>query len=68
MQTTMPRVRFEPTIPMFERAKTVHALDHEATVFGYLRHYISLFFNSTGFTIFLQPSELFWYVTLCNLV
>jgi hypothetical protein len=24
-QTSMPRVRFEPTIPVFERAKTVHA-------------------------------------------
>jgi hypothetical protein len=28
----MPRVGFEPTISMFERAKTVHALDHAATV------------------------------------
>jgi hypothetical protein len=26
-QTPMPRVGFEPTIPVFERAKTVHALD-----------------------------------------
>jgi hypothetical protein len=24
---------FEPTIPAFERAKLVHALDHAATVF-----------------------------------
>jgi hypothetical protein len=31
----MPRVGFEPTIPMFERAKTVHALDRAATVIGY---------------------------------
>jgi hypothetical protein len=30
----MPRVRFEPTIPAFERAKTVHALDRAATVIG----------------------------------
>jgi hypothetical protein len=30
----MPRVVFEPTIPAFERAKTVHALDREATVIG----------------------------------
>jgi hypothetical protein len=30
-QTSMPRVRFEPTIPVFERAKTVHALDRAAT-------------------------------------
>jgi hypothetical protein len=28
----MPRVGFEPTIPVFERAKTVHALDGAATV------------------------------------
>jgi hypothetical protein len=30
----MSRVRFEPTIPVFERAKTVHALDRAATVIG----------------------------------
>jgi hypothetical protein len=31
----MPQVRFEPTIPVFERAKTVHALDRAATVIGF---------------------------------
>jgi hypothetical protein len=31
-QTFMPRVGFEPTISMFERARTVHALDCEATM------------------------------------
>jgi hypothetical protein len=31
-QTSMPRVRFEPTIPVFEWGKTVHALDRAATV------------------------------------
>jgi hypothetical protein len=30
----MPRVGFEPTILMFELAKTVHALDRAATVIG----------------------------------
>jgi hypothetical protein len=30
----MPSVGFEPTIPAFERAKTVHALDRTATVLG----------------------------------
>jgi hypothetical protein len=30
----MPRVEFESTIPVFERAKTVHALDRAATVIG----------------------------------
>jgi hypothetical protein len=33
-QTTVPRVGFEPTIPAFERAQTVHALDRAATVIG----------------------------------
>jgi hypothetical protein len=27
-------VGFEPTIPVFKRAKTFHALDHAATVIG----------------------------------
>jgi hypothetical protein len=30
----MPRVGFEPTTPVFQRAKTVHALDRAATVIG----------------------------------
>jgi hypothetical protein len=33
-QTSMPYVRFEPTILASERAKTVHALDRSATVTG----------------------------------
>jgi hypothetical protein len=33
-QTSMPQVGFEPTIAVFERAKTVHALDRGATVIG----------------------------------
>jgi hypothetical protein len=33
-QTSMPRVGFEPTIPVFERAKTVHASDRAPTVVG----------------------------------
>jgi hypothetical protein len=33
-QTSMPRVGYEPTIPVFKRAKTVHALDRAATVIG----------------------------------
>jgi hypothetical protein len=32
----MPEVRFEPTIPVFERAKTVHVVDRAATVTGTL--------------------------------
>jgi hypothetical protein len=30
----MPRVGFEPTIPVLERVKTVHALDRAASVIG----------------------------------
>jgi hypothetical protein len=33
-QTSMPQVRFEPTTPVFKRAKTVHDLDRAATVIG----------------------------------
>jgi hypothetical protein len=33
-QTSMPQVRFEPTIPVFELAKTVHALQGN----GPIRH------------------------------
>jgi hypothetical protein len=35
-QTSMFQVGFEPTIPVFERAKTVHALDRAVTVIGLL--------------------------------
>jgi hypothetical protein len=35
----MPQVRFEPTVPGFERAKTVHALDRTATVIGIIEAY-----------------------------
>jgi hypothetical protein len=49
-QTSMSWVGFEPTIPVFQRAKTVHALDRAVTVIGYqkpfspnycLRHYLN---------------------------
>jgi hypothetical protein len=33
-QTSMPRMRFEPNIPVFERTKTIHDLDGAATVIG----------------------------------
>jgi hypothetical protein len=38
----MPRVRFEPTIPVFEREKTVHALDLAATVIGARKLYMNI--------------------------
>jgi hypothetical protein len=31
----MPLVGFEPTIPVFEKVETVHALDQAATVIGF---------------------------------
>jgi hypothetical protein len=34
IQTSIPRVGFEPTITVFERPKTVHALDRVSTVIG----------------------------------
>jgi hypothetical protein len=33
----MPQVGFELMIPVFERAKIVHVLDHAATVIGKVR-------------------------------
>jgi hypothetical protein len=40
-ETSMPRVGLEPTIPAFERAKTVHALDRVATVIIMIMYGIS---------------------------
>jgi hypothetical protein len=34
----MPRLGFEPTIPVFERAKTFYALDRAAAVIGMLTY------------------------------
>jgi hypothetical protein len=48
----MLSVGFEPTIPTFERAKTVHALDRAAPVTGSTNHY-PLQFISTSFSCFL---------------
>jgi hypothetical protein len=39
----MPQLGFEPTIPMFERAKRVYALDMAATVIGIYMIYIYLY-------------------------
>jgi hypothetical protein len=35
-QISMPRVGFEPTIPVFERVKIIHVLDRAATVINAL--------------------------------
>jgi hypothetical protein len=46
-QTSMPQVGFEAAISMFERAKTVHALDRAATVIasGLIYSYICLLYR-----------------------
>jgi preprotein translocase subunit SecG len=50
-QTSMPQIGFEPAIPVFERAKTVHALDRATTVivflFIYLTKILHAFLNSS---------------------
>jgi hypothetical protein len=38
LQTSMPRAGFKPKIQVFERAKTVHALDLAATVIGQINY------------------------------
>jgi hypothetical protein len=38
-QTSMPGMGLEPTIPVFEQAKTVHALDRATTVIGFITMY-----------------------------
>jgi hypothetical protein len=40
-QTFIPRVGLEPTIPVFERANTGHALDRAATAIGTYTIYLS---------------------------
>jgi hypothetical protein len=37
-QTSMPRVELEPTTPVFEREKTIHAVDRAATGIVITRH------------------------------
>jgi hypothetical protein len=60
-QTSMPRVGFKPTTPVFERAKTVHASDRAATVNGAWAVYVKAFYtwheNPQGRVI---RSHLFW--------
>jgi hypothetical protein len=44
----MPRVGFEPTIPLLVRAKTFHTLEHAATAIGYIHLVVIKFhFNVT---------------------
>jgi hypothetical protein len=41
-ETSMPRVGFVSTIPVFERAKTVQALDRVAIVIGFQMSYLAI--------------------------
>jgi hypothetical protein len=50
-QTPKTQVGFEFTISVFERAKTVHALDHAATVIGCYRDSFTLLLENTGDTL-----------------
>jgi hypothetical protein len=46
----MPRVGFEPTTPVFKRAKTVHTLRRAATVIGNLGTYTKEKWDNFGKT------------------
>jgi hypothetical protein len=54
----MPRVGFEPTIPVFVKAKTVHALERAATVIGNYALYSPPMSFSSSVTF---PFHLFFY-------
>jgi hypothetical protein len=49
----MPQMGFAPTTPVFERAKTIHALDRAATVIGMFYLACQLHIE-----IFVMPSQL----------
>jgi hypothetical protein len=53
-QISMPRVRFEPTIPALERAETIRALDRAATVIG------PLLYHEKSVHIFCDSSNKFY--------
>jgi hypothetical protein len=64
----MPLVGLEPTILAFERAKTVNALDREATVIGCINMY-SRQSSRNGTLTFIQWEQLntfFHTVSLCQ--
>jgi hypothetical protein len=55
----MPQVEFEPTVPAFEWAKTVHALDRMGTVIGIshinTKKYIIIFICGTIYVSIQTP-------------
>jgi hypothetical protein len=50
----MPRLGFEPIIPVFELAKTVHAFKHAATVTGFSMYILPQRYNKQGVTVIIQ--------------
>jgi hypothetical protein len=42
-QPSMPWLGFEPTIPAFERANTVHTLDRAATMMGHVTRHLTIY-------------------------
>jgi hypothetical protein len=53
-ETSMPRVGFEPTIPILERAKTFHALDPAAIVIGSLETYSVKYCGNTVRVLYIE--------------
>jgi hypothetical protein len=69
--TSIPRVRFEPRIPMFDWANTVHALDRTAICSSFLFNFILLgFFSRVSKAaismILLILSSRLYFLTCCN--
>jgi hypothetical protein len=60
----MPLAGFEPTIPVFKRAKTFHPLDRAATVTGTTINYYYEGFEV--FTAVVMKSIIFWDMTPCS--
>jgi hypothetical protein len=67
-QTSMPRVEFEPTTPVFERAKKVHVLDRAATVIGCGFHVWTQNAGFEAFTVVAMKNAIILNVTRCSLL
>jgi hypothetical protein len=64
----MPRVGFEPTTPVFERAKMVHVLDGAATVTGRFKTIsISNKGHFTKYHMNFRPLIKFWINLVCEI-
>jgi hypothetical protein len=64
----MSRVGFEPRTPVFERAKTVHALDRAATVIAILKLRCNTMFSQTYLTGSFKHTHFQKYAYNLNLV